>query len=367
MHKLGISIYPEHSTPEKDYAYMQLAAKYGFKRIFTCLLSVDKPKEEILETFGDFMNKAHSLGFEVSVDTAPYVFDHLGATPQDLSIFHDLNVDIIRLDGHFDDRLDRIITRNPYGIKIEFNGSSDANVDGLIKHGADPHNMIICHNFYPQKYSGLGWNTFVKFNKKWKDLGMHTAAFVSSNAKDTYGPWPVFSGLPTLEMHRGLPIDVQVRHLLACETIDDILIGNAIPDEEELAIMSKIDLTKTTIGVKPVADLTSDEEHILFGIDHEGRTDHSDCYIRSSIPRAEYKDIAIPYRECNQKMFTRGDVVVVNDNLKYYRGECEVILTDIENDGERNLVGRIPENEMMILDQMEQHPDHMFGFIRKDS
>ena len=29
MHKLGISVYPEHSTPEKDLAYMKMAAKYG--------------------------------------------------------------------------------------------------------------------------------------------------------------------------------------------------------------------------------------------------------------------------------------------------------------------------------------------------
>lgn len=365
MHKLGISIYPEHSTPEKDYEFMKLAAKYGFKRIFTCLLSVDKPKEEILETFGAFMDKAHELGFEVSVDTEPRVFTHLGATPRDLSVFHDLKVDIIRLDGHFDDYLDRVITHNPYGIKIEFNGSSDANVDGLIKHGADAHNMIICHNFYPERYSGLGWNTFVNFNKKWKGLGLHTAAFVSSNAKDTYGPWPVYKGLPTLEMHRGLPIDVQVRHLLATEMIDDILIGNAIPDEAELKAMAEVDLTKTTIGIETVPELTEEERHILFDLEHAGRQDHSDYYIRCSLPRSEYRNKSIPPRSCDKAMFERGDVVIVNDNLGHYRGECEIVLQPIENDGERNLVGRIPENEMMILDLMEEHPDHMYGYIKK--
>ena len=365
MHKLGISIYPEHSTPEKDYAYMELAAKYGFKRIFTCLLSVDKPKEEIMKTFGAFMDKAHELGFEVSVDTAPYVFDHLGATPRDLSVFHELKVDIIRLDGHFDDYLDRVITHNPYGIKIEFNGSSDANVDGLIKHGADAHNMIICHNFYPERYSGLGFNTFMKFNEKWKGLGLHTAAFVSSNAQNTYGPWPVYKGLPTLEMHRGLPIDVQVRHLLATEMIDDILIGNAIADEAELKAMSEVDLTKTTIGIQTIEDLSEEERHILFDLEQAGRQDHSDCYIRCSLPRSEYRKKTIPARKCEKTMFERGDVVIVNDNLGHYRGECEIILQPIENDGERNYVGRIPENEMMILDLMEQHPDHMYGFIKK--
>ena len=365
MHKLGISIYPEHSTPEKDYEYMKLAAKYGFKRIFTCLLSVEKPKEEILETFGAFMDKAHELGFEVSVDTAPYVFNHLGATPKDLSIFHDLKVDIIRLDGHFDDYLDRVITHNPYGIKIEFNGSSDANVDGLIKHGADAHNMIICHNFYPQRFSGLGFNTFMKFNEKWKRLGLHTAAFVSSNAQNTYGPWPVYKGLPTLEIHRGLPIDVQVRHMLSTEMIDDILIGNAIADEAELKAMSEVDLTKTTIGIHLEEGVGEVEKNILFGYDHTGRQDHSDCYIRSSRPVFDHREATIPARPYEPAYFQRGDVVIVNDNCGHYRGECEIVLQPIENDGERNLVGRIPENEMIILDQMEQHPDHMYGFIEK--
>ena len=44
MARLGISLYPEHSTLDKEKAYVTLAAKYGFKRIFTCLLSVDKER-----------------------------------------------------------------------------------------------------------------------------------------------------------------------------------------------------------------------------------------------------------------------------------------------------------------------------------
>ena len=42
--KLGISLYPEHSTKEKDMAYISAAARHGFSRIFTCLLSVNRPK-----------------------------------------------------------------------------------------------------------------------------------------------------------------------------------------------------------------------------------------------------------------------------------------------------------------------------------
>lgn len=200
MHKLGISVYPEHSTPEKDQAYMETAAGYGFTRIFTCLLSVQKAKEEIITEFTDFMNRAHALGYEVAVDTNPDVFKHLGATPLDLKVFHDMHVDIIRLDGHFDDFLDRAITHNEYGIKIEFNGSMDSTIDYLLKHGADPHNVTICHNFYPERYSGIGWKLFMNLNEKWKGLGLHTAAFVTSREPNTFGPWRQY--LPDFQPQR---------------------------------------------------------------------------------------------------------------------------------------------------------------------
>lgn len=364
MHKLGISIYPEHSTKEKDFAYMELAAGYGFRRIFTCLLSVQRPKEEIVAEFKEYMDKAHELGFEVSVDTNPQVFKHLGASPQDVSVFQEIGVDIIRMDGNFGDFMDRLLTHNPYNIKIEFNGSNDTQIAYMLKHGADKHNMTICHNFYPEKYSGLGWNTFMNFNKSWVESGLTVGAFVSSNNTNTFGPWPVYAGLPTVELHRGLPIDVQLRHMLSCEAIDDILIGNAYATEEELKAMAAVDLTKTTVRLALVDGLCETEEEVLFKLPHGGRTDASDYYIRSSIPRFFCKEKTIPHRACGQAKFTRGDVVVVNDNLGHYRGEVEIILQDIENDGERNLVGRIPEQEMIILDQMELHPDHIFGFIK---
>ena len=54
---------------------------------------------------------------------------------------------------------------------------------------------------------------------------------------------------------------------------------------------------------------------------------------------------------------------MVNDNLKHYCGELQVVLKDMPNDGERNLVGRIPENELIILDLVKENMP--FGFIKK--
>ena len=102
MARLGISLYPEHSTLEKDKAYVTLAAKYGFKRIFTCLLSVEKEREEILAEFRELIDHAHSYGMEVILDVAPFVFEKLHVSYDDLSFFAEMHADGIRLDEGFD-------------------------------------------------------------------------------------------------------------------------------------------------------------------------------------------------------------------------------------------------------------------------
>lgn len=362
MHKLGISIYPEHSTKEQDDAYMKLASQYGFSRIFTCLLSVNQSKTELMNEFTDFMNRAHNYGFEVAVDTNPKVFELLGATPLNLNPFADMGVDILRLDGHFDDFSDVAITHNPFQIKIEFNGSSDASIDHLLKHGADIHNMVVCHNFYPQRHTGLSWDTFMTFNQKWKSLGLRCAAFVSSNQADTFGPWPVSVGLPTCEIHRGLPIDLQARHLLACGMIDDILIGNAFASEAELKALSLVDMSKITMKIDVEKNVSDIEMNILFGVLHSGRHDAPRDLLRSCLSRDLYRNTDIPFRKIHDKRLHRGDVVIINNHLAHYRGELQIILHDFDNDGDRNLVGKLPKDELLILEQLK--PDFIFGFLK---
>ncbi len=363
MRRLGISVYPERSTKEKDFAYMKLASTYGFTRLFTCLLSVDKPKEEMMAEFKEYMDQAHELGFIVSVDTNPEVFGHLGASPVNLKPFADMKVDIVRLDNSFGSALDILATQNPYGLKIEFNGSgSYENVEAMLKYGARRDQMMICHNFYPQKYTGLGFKPFMERSKIWHDLGLNTAAFVSSNNKNTFGPWEVYAGLPTMEMHRHLPIDVQARHLFSTGLIDDVIIGNAYASKEELEALSRIDVNFTSMKIVEESDIGEEEKKIIYEFNHNWRMDYSDYMVRSASPRLAYRDISIPVRKVNKEYFEKGDVCIINDNLKHYRGELQIVLSPIPNDGERNLVGHIKEDEIIILDQVK--PSERFKLIK---
>ena len=97
MGKLGISIYPERSTFEKDQAYLDLAHKYGFKRVFTSLLQINGDKEQVLADFKKVVDYANSLDMEVMVDINPALFEQLEISYDDLSFFHDMGAYGIRL------------------------------------------------------------------------------------------------------------------------------------------------------------------------------------------------------------------------------------------------------------------------------
>lgn len=383
MHKLGISVYPDKTPKEEVYAYMEKAAKLGFSRIFTCFLSIpDEERESYLVEFKDFMKKAHELGFEVAADTNPEVFKLIGATPDNLKPFADLGLDIIRMDGNFGTQGDIQLTRNPYNIKIEFNASMDMGVELLINNGGNKDQIVMCHNFFPERYSGLDFDLFMELNRYWKDLNLHTAAFVSSNNDHTIGPWQVFCGLPTVEIMRGLPIDLQARYLLATGDVDDILIGNYPASDAELEALAKVNLQAIEIKVDEAEGISDNEKEIMYEFaPHWDRYDHSSFMLRSSMPRVWFKakksvqdgsiaqsmerkveSQSIPYRDPGKKVFTRGDVLVVNDNLAHYRGELEIVLTEIPNDGERNLVATVKPEELMLLDFIK--PGHHFKLLK---
>ena len=96
------------------------------------------------------------------------------------------------------------------------------------------------------------------------------------------------------------------------------------------------------------------EKEILFN--YPTHSDLGDCMnymLRSRWTRMIYKGKEIPCRPCAKTHYTRGDVVIVNDNLAHYRGEIQIVLKDMKVDGQRNLLGRIDESEIFILEHIK--------------
>ena len=349
MGKLGISIYPERSTFEKDKAYLDLAHKYGYKRVFTSLLQINDDKEKVLSEFKEVVDYANSLGMEVMVDINPALFEQLEISYDDLSFFHKMGAYGVRLDIGFTGAEEAKMTRNPFGIKIEINMSSGTNyVDNIMSYSPNTDNLLGSHNFYPHRYSGLGYEHFVFCSEKFRKYNLNTMAFVNSQSAE-FGPWPTQDGLCTLEDHRDLEIATQVKHLILTGLIDDISIGNAYASEEELKEMAEaFNADYPTLKVDTEEGITENERICLFDNLHSYRGDRSEYILRSTMTRVYYKDKDFPPH--NTRDMHHGDVLIDNEGYGQYKGETQIAVKDMKNDGRVNVVGRISDDELFLLD-----------------
>lgn len=217
--KLGISIYPDYSDFANDKAYIKKASEFGFSRIFMSLLEITGEKKEVIAKYQKLTKLAKELNYEVILDVSPTIFNLLGISYDDLSFFVELGVDGLRLDDGFDGKKEALLSYNPQGLIIELNMSNDvAYVDNILTYQANKPFIYGCHNFYPQKGTGLPYDFFVKCSQRFKRNNLHTAAFISSQS-GKIGPWSVNDGLPTLEEDRELPIEVQAKKCLRPDSL----------------------------------------------------------------------------------------------------------------------------------------------------
>lgn len=382
MITLGVSVYPDIRPLEEISSYLRRAAKYGYKRVFTSMFSVEGTRDEVLAYFRDLNAAAHEVGMEVALDVNPECLERMGASPANLKPFADIDTDIMRMDGAYGEQDNYQMLCNPYGIKIEYNASAlvPAAIEALVARGVDKERILACHNFYPQRYTGFRWDKFQQVNARLAPLGIRVGAFVSSQAPGTHGVWDAVCGLPTVERMREYPADLQARIMASTGNVTDILFGNAYASDEELAAVAEAvspvrpepwtngptDVVKRIamyvkefgntaaqhkVRIEPLYDLSEVEREILFDFyPHIDYGDSSEWIWRTRIERIAYADRCIVPRRYVGDFFERGDVVIVNDNYKHYAGEVQVVLQPIANDGTRNLVARIDAQEMDLFD-----------------
>ena len=255
------------------------------------------------------------------------------------------------------------MTFNRENLKIEINMSNDTHyIDTIMDYCPNKNNLIGCHNFYPHIYTGLGLEFFRKCTENFTKYGLRTAAFITSQAKNSFGPWPVTQGLPTLEMHRNLPLIVQFKHFVALETIDDIIISNCYPTDEELNEFKKVRKDMVSFSIELEKDIPETEKQIIFDEFHFNRGDISENLIRSTNSRVKYK-------EHNFKIFNapeiikKGDIIIESSKFGHYAGELLIAKTEMKNTGKSNVVGKIADEEIFLIDYIK--PWQKFSFVKK--
>ena len=336
---------------EEVHAYIDRAAEAGFTRLFSSLLPVDDSREKIKADFLAMNRHAHERGFEVVLDCNPSVFEKLGVSYKNLDFFKEIEADGIRLDMGFTGNEEALMTYNPQGLMIEINMSNNTHyIDTIMDYCPDPNMLIGCHNFYPHNYSGLTLEHFCACTDRFKRYGLRTAAFVTSQAPGTFGTRPVATdGLPTLEMHRHLPLYLQVEHYISMGTIDDVIISNCYPTDEELESVKNLPKNLLSLSVELVDGLPEVERSIVLDELHFNRGDQSENFLRSTQSRVKYKGHEFKVFNTPETIH-RGDVVIESSEYGIYAGELQIALRDMANSGKSNVVGHVPEVEHFLLD-----------------
>lgn len=359
--RLGFSLYPNNSDINDDKNYIDMGEKYGFSRIFMSMLEITDNKESIFNKFKNIIDYAKKKGYEVILDVAPNIFDSLDISYDDLSFFHNIGADGIRLDVAFDSNKEAMLTYNEYGLIIELNMSNDVDyLNNILTYKPNKPFIYGCHNFYPQSGSALPLDFFTRCSERFKKEGIRTSAFISSQSGNL-GPWDINDGLPTIEMHRKLPIEIQAKHLFATELIDDVIIGNAYASEEELKKLGEVDRYQVDFEIELVRNINDIEKDILFKNQHFRRGDITNQMIRSTEVRKKYKSSEnIPHD--NKEYFQRGDIVIGNNNFGKYKNELQIVLQE-HKDNRKNKVGRIKEEELILLNYIAPWSKFKFNIL----
>lgn len=365
MRKLGISIYPEKSTIDEMKDYITKAYEAGFSRIFSCLLSVENhDKEEMIAEFKEINNFARELGFEIILDISPQVFADFDISYHDLTFFKDMLANGIRLDVGYGGNEEALMTFNEQGLSIEVNMSNNTHyIDTIMDFLPNQYKLKGCHNFYPHRYSGLTLDYFRECTHRFKKYGLRTAAFVTSQTKESYGPWPVTDGLPTLEMHRDLPLVTQIKHYISLNEVDDIIISNCFASDAEFAAIKGLNLTKLCLDVELMTDLPEIERKIVLEEPHFNRGDFSENLVRSTMSRVKYKGHDFPLFNAPEKI-KKGDIIIESNLYGHYAGELQIALQDMVNSGKSNVVGHVVTDEVFLLDTIQ--PWQKFYFRNKN-
>ncbi|MCX7971462.1 MAG: MupG family TIM beta-alpha barrel fold protein [Negativicutes bacterium] len=354
----GISLYAGMGyDPEEMRNGIELAARYGFTRLFTSLHVPEAENDQTINDFRLIVSWAKVTGLEVVADISPRTFRFLGAAKRDVTPLKELGIAALRLDYGFTPAEIAWFTRSE-GMKIQLNASTiDFEQFELIRAaGADLSRVEALHNFYPRPESGLSYDLLVERSRMWRQFGIRVYAFLPSAANPR---GPVKAGLPTVEVHRFMDSVAAAKHLAVSGVLHGLYFGDPLPDERELAGVAPVNSETIVLRVSPASGLSEIERQILFDRRLRNRVDAAERMVRASETRDLYDGQTIVSRPPLPR--PKGTVAVDNERYTRYMGELHVSTTDLPADERVNVLGRVVDAEVFLVDHIK--PGQPFYFV----
>lgn len=332
--KTGISLYLSTDI-QKNIEVINKASMSGVKFAFTSLNILEENNIDKSDRLYKLIELCSNNDINLIVDINEYT---------NSNIFSNLKNVYLRIDdGYSLDEIYELSKKN----MIVLNASTITKNDlkYLKNKGIDFNNVLALHNYYPKKYTGIGEKYFLEQNEKYNEFGIKTMAFVAGDLKRG----PVFEGLPTLENIREKRFVTSVLKLISLKT-DIVLVGDIDLSDKNWEYFKYI-----AKGIVPIRII----DNVLNDTVFENRIDYSEYLIRSKIPksigktRKEFKE----YIQKNLKdvkkengEIKKGDILLSNEKYLRYEGELEIALKNLGLDEKRDIVSRVYDEDIELLD-----------------
>lgn len=335
---LGFSAYLHNSLTKKDIDMFNRFVKSGFKGVFTSInLPEDDPKVLLknLKSLGELCN---SNGLELTLDIASSSLKRLNLNlDSDLSVFKDLHVTMLRIDDGIDNSG---IARLSNGMKIALNASTieQSDIDELKGFKANFENLEAWHNYYPRENTGLDKQWFCEKNEWLKNNGFTVMAFIPG---DFNLRAPVYKGLPTLEEHRSqspLYAALDFNKL----DVDRIYIGDPALKKSTFEQFKNY-FVNNILQLK--VQLNNNVPTYIDNIFHQ-RADVARDVVRLREGRPLNKIEIEPENNILRKI---GSITLDNTLAGRYQGELQLIKCQLPADASVNVIGRIVDSDINLL------------------
>lgn len=349
MKNLGVSVFLGlGQSADENASYLILASALGYNRLFTSLHIPEADPDAFLSDGRKLLELAAKLGFSVTADISPRTWSLLGLQPEELK---NLGITALRADWGFSpEQLLDLSKRS--GLQLEINASviDEAALEQLMTGGLSTEHLRAGHNYYPRPETGLSYELFCRRSRLLAARGIPVSVFIPGKSCQR---GPIHAGLPTVETHRKMTAVAAARQLWTSGCVDAILFGDPLIADDELAAVAAVPKDSPEIVELRARACVSGEvdSSLLWAPLHTNRLDASACVVRSQESRTLHRGRIAPHPTAQPRH--RGDITVDNSLYSRYEGELQIILTELPADARVNIVGRVVEEDMCLLDCLE--------------
>lgn len=203
--------------------------------------------------------------------------------------------------------------------------------------------LLAMHNFYPRPETGLDEVYLKESTDALHRHGFQVLAFIPGTG-ELRGP--IHEGLPTLEAHRHVTRLAAYADLVLNYGIDQVYVGDPELNEADERRISRF----IREGVLELECALNPGYEDLYDMVFTNRYDSPLGMLRA----AESRELSMPSQRTvtkeNTAERTRGSITMDNEGYLRYCGEVMICRKDYPRDERVNVIGRIREEDLPVLD-----------------